>query len=158
MRILGIDPGLSGTGWAVLDDGGNLVLSGVLNFTSGKEEWQKRAIKYGKVVGEICKVAMVDLVGIEYPAFFNSAGGTMVAKKGDLLKLTFLVGIIYSYVRRHQGIKVLLVPVNEWKGQLPKEIVVMRIIRKLGKKQTKKLKSHDWDATGIALHLSGVKI
>ena len=91
------------------------------------QHWQERAIKYGKVVGEICKVAMVDLVGIEYPAFFNSAGGTMVAKKGDLLKLTFLVGIIYTYVRRHQGIKVLLVPVNEWKGQLPKEIVMMSV-------------------------------
>ena len=158
MRILGIDPGLSGTGWAVLNDNNELVSHGVLNFRSDKLSFQKRAMQYGRAIRDIQNSNGIQMAGIEYPAFFDSAGGTMVAKKGDLLKLTFLVGIIYSYLRRNPQTKVLLVPVHEWKGQLPKLVVIQRIKMHYGSRITRNLKSHDWDATGIAMHLGGIRI
>ena len=151
MNILAIDPGIGGTGWAVFDKGSERFIShGVLNQNRKEDEWDKRG-----------KLILQDLVHIEYgfrtlktyiefPSLFQSAHGQMVARKGDLVKLAWFTGLLCGRLKN-----TIIVPVNEWKGQLPKAIVNTRILKLLGKNACKNLKSHDWDATGIGLWALG---
>lgn len=149
-NLLAIDPGLSGTGWAFFE-GKTLKDHGVLTFRDNVE-WDERARMYAASIRSL----MIHFKGgrayCEYPAFFESAAGTMVAKTGDLLKLTFLVGLMAGMVYPNPFI---LVPVHQWKGQLPKEVVNERIKKILGEKTCERIKSHAWDAVGIGLHVNG---
>jgi hypothetical protein len=89
-------------------------------------------------------------VVIEYPAFMpGTAGGMMVAARGDLVKLTILVGYLSSAFH-WQGVQ--LIPVHKWKGQLPKRIVEQRITAVLRSPLVKTLKKDEWDAVGIGLY------
>ena len=155
-NIISIDPGLSGTGWATWE-GKTLTGHGVLFYTAAKDTWENRAQQYAQSIISISDDADCKTLYIEYPSFFDSVGGTMVAKTGDLLKLTFLVGIICGYASTN-FVDYVLVPVNQWKGQLPKQIVTERIIRRLGEKQCLGIKTHAWDAVGIGLHALGISI
>lgn len=85
----------------------------------------------------------------EFPQFFSSAGGQMCAARGDLAKLTFLVGRIAESCYHHQ-VKFVPVEVNTWKGQLPKEVVEKRVCNKLGIRHGK-ITSHAMDAVGIGM-------
>jgi hypothetical protein len=148
---MAVDPGLNGTGWATFQ-GRKLVDQGVLTFRDEKLAWEERAIMYASSIRSLSIHHKVDRIACEYPAFFESAAGTMVAKKGDLLKLTSLVGLMWGVV---YPLPFLLVPVNQWKGQLPKEVVNRRITAKLGEKACAGIKSHAWDAVGIGLYVNG---
>lgn len=149
-KMMAVDPGLNGTGWAIFL-GKKLVDFGVLTFRQDLP-WEERAMMYGASVKSLATYHKVIGIHCEYPAFFESAGGTMVAKKGDLLKLTSLVGLFWGMV---YPVPFYLVPVAQWKGQLPKEVVNRRIISILGEKQCEKIKTHAWDAVGIGLHVNG---
>lgn len=149
---MAVDPGLSGTGWVIFrDNNKNFVLNGVINFR-GKEFWDERAMNIAHALCNIAQSEDVNRIYCEYPAYFDSVAGQMVAKRGDLLKLTYLVGCIAGFL---EPIPMILVPVNKWKGQLPKEVVKNRITNILGEKKCRVLKSHDWDACGIGLNAMG---
>lgn len=87
----------------------------------------------------------------EFPEFQSGAGREMGWRKGDLQKLTFLIGSIYWATRP----QVVFFPVSpsKWKGQLPKSVVEHRVIESLGKETCARLKlrTHAWDAAGIGL-------
>ena len=142
--------------WATWE-GKKLTGHGVLFYTAGKDDWDRRALEYAYSIQLICDDAGSTQLFVEYPSFFDTAAGTMVAKKGDLLKLTCLVGVMCGWMES-KSVKTSLVPVNQWKGQLPKQIVTERIIRYLGEKQCLGIKSHAWDAVGIGLHALGISI
>jgi hypothetical protein len=89
-------------------------------------------------------------VYIEMPAFFESSEGAMVARKGDLVKLTWFVGLLCGMF---YPIPTELIEVNKWKGQLPKEVVERRI-KKIDPAYHN-LKSHSYDAVGIGLYVKG---
>lgn len=157
-RVLSIDPGLNGTGWVVafLNRNGqvNIIRSGIINEKNGTLE--ERA---GAIAAEIVWIANrnnVSRICCEYPAFFDSVSGQMVAKRGDLVKLTFLIGYIAGML--HEFGKCELIPVNEWKGQLPKSVINERVKQILGEKRWNLLglKSHAVDACGIALFVLGL--
>lgn len=95
----------------------------------------------------------------EEPAYMAGAGGQMVAAGGDLVKLCYCVGV-YGFVVAHAGVGALqLVPVRNWKGQLPKEVVEKRCRKELQKMKIDPevlgIDSHAWDALGIGLFIEG---
>jgi hypothetical protein len=154
---IGIDPGLTGTGLAIFRRK-ILVRVGTVTVSSSKQpNWQDRAMTIAMTVRTIC-MPYTDGNGcadamhafIEYPAFHQSAGGQMVARRGDLLKLTYLTGLIAGHL---SPINFTLVPVIQWKGTLPKEVTQERIRRELLPRQLNLIKSHhSYDAVGIALY------
>ena len=92
-----------------------------------------------------------------FPIFFDNPGGHMVAKEGSLEKLGFLIGVM-AELAWEKGAQFVPVMVNDWKGQLSKERVNVRIRRILRGHSVAMLspsESHDWDATGIGLYAKG---
>jgi len=155
ITTLAIDPGLSGTGWVVMirNRAGKITVLGceVIN-PKGKTIEEKTKHIVGELAAQVEKY-LVDEIYVEFPAFFGSFGGQTTAKSGALVKLSGLVGAIMFALEAKP------VKVNDWKGQLPKDIVIKRIKRVLPNVETKfKVKSHGWDAIGIGLHTLGVEI
>jgi hypothetical protein len=85
----------------------------------------------------------------------GSAGGYAAASKESTHKLAFLVG---SVARLAHTIGADFEPITprEWKGQLPKTVVISRIIKYLGENYKDAYKADTWDAVGIGLWKMGV--
>jgi hypothetical protein len=83
----------------------------------------------------------------EYPAYF---GGQSVRgwATGDLQKLTFLVGVLCGHFAESEFTEV--TPGN-WKGQLPKSVVIRRLQKRFGPGATQEWEKDAWDAVGIGL-------
>ena len=152
-KLMGIDPGLSGTGYAVFSSVKDAPLS--IGVITGKgNSWEKRAISIGETLSDVAGNAGVSEIWIELPQYYESDKGVMVAEKGDLIKLTVTVGVIIGILSQ-DGIEVKAVTPNEWKGQLSKELAKRRILKRLGEEACSSIKSHAWDATGIGLYAKG---
>ena len=78
----------------------------------------------------------------------------MTAARGDLQKLTFLVGN-YAALTWRYGIAFYPWLVNDWKGQMSKIAVEKAIKRRLHDIEILGVDSHMWDAIGIGLHAQG---
>lgn len=101
--------------------------------------------------GDLRNIRGIRFVACELPQFFNSAHGTMVAAQEGLVKLTMLVGY-FGGMCTHYGVSFSPIKVQDWKGQLPKEVVKNRIRKILRKKQHVLLSKDMWDAVGIGIH------
>lgn len=144
-----VDPGLGGTGYAVWTKDWKLLHTGILR--SRKDSLSDRCEDIGRQLAALAHCdGTIATVYFEMPAFHGSAGGQVTAKSGALVKLVFCVGWISSLV--HAKCKVGFVPVRDWKGQLPKDIVWSRIRKIL---PGCKAESHALDAVGIGLYLAG---
>jgi hypothetical protein len=90
--------------------------------------------------------------------YMDSSSGQRTARRGDLLKLIWTTAQIDG-VLRSAGVQVRTVKIYDWKGQLPKNVTDKRICRSLGmtekQLQTKYKTSHERDAVGIGLAISG---
>lgn len=155
-RFITIDPGLTGTGWAIWDTKTQIapLLAGVW-VAPQKEKgrdltWLNRCHWLALKLGMTCAAVGVEACWIEYPIFFDDAEGHMGMKKGDIPKLIMLVGAM-SYALHLGDVVCHLPSVREWKGQLSKQQVRIRCIKRLGEETCRGLKSHDWDAVGIGL-------
>lgn len=94
---------------------------------------------------------------MEWPEFrAGSAVGHAAASTDSLSMLAFMCG---QHCR--QGLlfqcENVLVPVSEWKGQLPKDVVERRLRAAIGGEARSgvDIESHAWDAVGIGLHWLG---
>ena len=143
---LTIDPGLNGTGWALWSRGWILLDWG--DIYSKRPLWLDKGYEIGNYLESISKRA--HYIFTEYPSYFDSTGGRMVAKRGDLLKLTWFVGYICG---RFKSKYPTLVTVQSWKGQLPKKVTEARARRELPQLRKMNMKSHVFDAIGIGLYL-----
>lgn len=151
--VIGIDPGLSGTGWSVLKDR-ILVANGVVHHKEGSLEEKIQCI-VRKLISELMEntpksECHVYDTFIEYPAFHQSAGGEMVARRGDLIKLTCLTGWICGTLEEYATFKIHLVPVIKWKGTLPKSVTQSRVKKYLHRNMD--ISHHAYDAIGIAMY------
>lgn len=159
---LTIDPGVSGTGFAIWEGvKQNMVLvdCGNIYACSDLKEWDNK-------VKSICETLRFRLfypytfndVYIEMPQKFQGVSGDMVANSGDLVKLTLCAGFIAGYIyANYDDLPLEFIPVNIWKGQLSKDVVKRRVIKKLGDTyNTSKIKSHSFDAIGLGLYVKGV--
>lgn len=185
MRVMFIDPGLGGTGWAFWDnfpacfvetentgkakhfkipprDEQNIAnnaphVCGVIK-TPKDLEWIGRALKISEQCMDLFINYKPELLGIENPELWSgSAVSQSAAAKGNLGKLSFLVGCIshsfYSYDILHgsgDATQILFTP-REWKGQLSKEMVIRRIQNYWAINPS----NHEADAVGMGLHFLG---
>lgn len=143
-----VDPGLGGTGYATWSASWELLSTGILR--SRKETLQDRCDDIANQLSLKLKTSQIREVYVEFPAVFGSAGGQVTAGSGALVKLVILVGWISCTINRYASVE--YVKVNSWKGQLPKDVVWARILKKL---PGCKAESHALDAVGIGLHVSG---
>jgi len=177
-KRLSIDPGLGGTGWATWDDsnwGGWVDNVGpeacgdwqVMGSVNRSKDWLERAYilsdkfeqwLWNNFIADRSSDRIVRCY-IEFPIFYDDAGGHMCAKKGNLGKLYCLIGMLVAVCRRW-SIPVELIKVPDWKGQLPKPVVFERMERLLGPEVCAKFpkSTHAWDAIGIGLYAKGVRI
>lgn len=141
-----IDPGTGGTGYAIWDAQWELIQNGVLNGVG--KTWDSKMRDIGHKLKLLVKANKIRKAFIEEPQKFQSSFGNMVADRGDLVKLSIFVGYLDGYL----GIEMNRVRVINWKGQLPKDVVIRRIKKLLPDVDAK---SHDFDAIGIGLYLKG---
>jgi Holliday junction resolvasome RuvABC endonuclease subunit len=162
-KFLAIDPGILGTGWALFWEEEYIIppeKTGVL-FTkvhATKENWLARAMSIIVGLEESQLHKEISKVYIELPTFFQSAKGQVCAsgKDGadsDLVKLSVLIGMIVGHFAIN-SVRVELIPVNKWKGQLTKTAVHARLKNRLGDKF--KYTNHADDAVGIGLWVKKV--
>lgn len=173
--VVGIDPGFGGTGIALFEDAS---LQNVLWLKNvGRKSFVRRGHELARdidhwIYTEINKIGgtnsdYTDNIGIvcEIPAYQNTPSRSMGWKKGDLQKLTYLVGAI-GYVCATRGYEsspktshssltypeFITVSPAGWKGQLSKQIVIDRIRKKMNNvDELFKPKLDVWDAIGIGL-------
>lgn len=151
--LLAIDPGLSGTGWAIWYANTGIPHSvGVIPAMKGED----LAIRCLNITSLLPYFNDGSVIVCEFPEFQEGSQRSMGWRKGDLQKLTFLVGYIAGCYPKCR-----FVPVkpSTWKGQLPKAIVADRITDRLGKAAVEelKIKTHAWDAVGIGLWFRDLK-
>lgn len=99
---------------------------------------------------------------VEFPQRFDGSTKGIAAQQGStLFKLAHLIGA-YCGVCSALNIRWSVVTVNEWKGQLPKDVVCRRLIRmfaQCGHTLVESAYNHDvWDAIGIGVYKQGNEI
>lgn len=143
-----MDPGVSGTGFAMLEAKASGIKVGIFGILQSKaKQWEGRALDIAQRIGGLARSAKVDSVWCELPAYWGTFNASRWAAQGSLVKQAVLVGAILG----QEGCKVHLVEVNDWKGQLPKSAVEARVQECLGKKQCLGFTLHVWDAGGLGL-------
>ena len=162
-RVISIDPGLGGTGWAYWKTHKYPAAVGIVRDTAKDESLAIRCSELaGKLKRSIDAVTGQEYSGwhndetymfIELPQHMAHAAG-VAAQAGAIYKLTFLVGYIACAIGQ---CRVIVVNPSEWKGQTPKDVIQRRIIRTLGQEKCNELgiKTHAWDAVGIGLWAMG---
>lgn len=156
-RTIGIDPGLTGTGLALLE--GRSVTDVVTLRPKGRT-WEIKCRWLSENVADILGQDEWDAANativIECPMLFQGAFGRGVAASGDLIKLTFAAGVCAAAA---WGVSetVLLPTPNLWKGQLPKAVCRKRIGRVIDVDAAHMAgaSEHAWDAVGLALWQMG---
>jgi hypothetical protein len=175
MYRISIDPGLEGTGLAIWEGFGTendwrtieppvKVLS---NIHSLSNTWEGRlediagqvSLEFGLLYHQ--KLALVSHTYIEWPHYRTDPVGQTATAKGDIYKLSALIGALMYVAGNKYTSEVVLVPVLDWKGQLPKSVVARRcqdLLNYPAKGDNKlHISSHGWDAVGIGLHAKGYR-
>ncbi len=119
-----------------------------------RDKWIHRAQIVNCRIRILIERFMPTHVYCEFPAFFQSSGGQKTAKSGALVKLVFTVGATAETCRT-LGIQFIPVPVNQWKGQLPKEVVEERVMKRLKGVPFAPFDDHCIDSVGIGLYVKG---
>ena len=159
-----IDPGVANTGIAVLSPGPPLRLLETKVLRSSKDlGWVDRCYQIVRLFNQnflypltYMAPGTLGAVGhprtvtiyVEMPNVWGGSGrGYAAAASGDIVHLSALVGMIALQCRKSCAMFV-EVGVGEWKGSLPKEVVVKRVKRAFG---LTKIPNHAADAAGIGL-------
>mgnify|MGYP001557945809 CR=1 FL=1 len=164
-HLIAIDPGLHSTGWAIFAPVGHQypypLNAGLVQLprTYIDQDILVRANAVGEQVTELAQRHSCKTAVIEFPMHFGGSGGDAAARAGDTLKLAACVGAIAGNLHS-KGIVVASVRVIDWKGQLPKDVVIRRLKRLIGEQACAKLnlEKDSWDACGIGMNHRGYRI
>lgn len=97
-------------------------------------------------------VYRVKYVVIEGGEFWGDSGRSQqAAKKGDLLRLMFLVGALGQVVYALCEKKAVVIEPTKWKGDMPKPIMKRRVRRAL----KRKYREHEYDGVALGLRIMG---
>ena len=98
-----------------------------------------------------------DVVAIEWPEFRSGTSKGLAAAAGDALTKLAMCAGCHAEQAWSYGATPRLVPVNHWKGMLPKDTVERRIDRAVGliAADGSKVSSHAVDAVGIGFYAMG---
>lgn len=155
-NVLFVDPGLGGTGWAFFDTFTKSppIDWGVLRRPEG--DWTIRARDIARGFKSVVSDKIVYHVVIEMPSMWSgSAQSHASTVSGDLFKLAFLVGSIAQWFACHRAdLQLTLISPQEWKGQLPKELVIKRIVKRFPNLDM--IANHEADAIGMGLACQGL--
>lgn len=158
-RCLAVDPGTEYVGWCVFEINPR-AKTGKLGdmdcfHASPKHSWEIRAADLAAMVGNIAVTHEVRTAIIELPRAYVSAGGKGEAASNSsaLIKLGVAVGMISGEISARLGgpmhVTIDLVPVQTWKGQVPKSVTQSRLKDRWGLDTS--VGRHDqWDAVGMA--------
>jgi hypothetical protein len=163
--IISIDSGSRGIGYAIwgYNDFTELVPPWKAGHVTPKaDEWYDGITETLAAVNSICTGLGTGDTGfgcmriyVEMPEFRDTSTGHAIAKRGSLLKLAVATGAFSGFAWYTKSQFVPVTP-TEWKGQLPKEVVISRIKAKFPLSPAiHTLKSHAWDAVGIGLYAKG---
>jgi len=163
-RTLYVDPGLGGTGWAYFDwlmkksrKPEPPTATGVIHSPTS-ERWDNRVWSVCREFAGVLSAVNPEEVVLEMSALWSGsaksyASATHHAKGevADLFKLTFLIGGLASVAREYTNKIPTLISPQDWKGQLPKNVVISRLESAFGKKY----RDHEADAVGMGLAAQG---
>lgn len=162
--ILAKDPGISGTGLSIweMKDWEKLVppiaCTNIYAQPGIDEWWIKCSSIWNKIESFIQPYHSggnrIILCFSELPKSFDSTYGQAAAKEGSIVKLSVFIGYcLYGFHRLE--IPVSYVDVNDWKGQLSKDLVEKRVDRLF---PDLTISSHSYDSVGIGLYSKGFKL
>ena len=157
-RMLTIDPGFH-TGLAIWDGTMKPKLD-CINVSSGKgvetledriaDMWEK--FEY-YISDNILDISLVIIEGVEN--WSGSLKSKTASVTGSLSKLSYLVGG-YCQVCQQYGLPFQIISVRDWKGNLSKNVVEMRVKKLVTLEYSKgKISDHIYDAVGIGLAKMG---
>ena len=157
LKILSVDPGTKNTGYAIFSSKNTLETFGVFKIGNKKNyiERSDQIIRQFDILLSSLHFTPSIKVIMEIPQEWSSYKGQAADKSGSIDKLIFLCGMLYSHFKFvHFFTNIYLVPPYKWKGQLPKNVVKKRLLKKykMNKKIYTKLllSTHDAvDAVGI---------
>lgn len=161
-RLITLDPGLGGTGWAFWDhlESGLAVAPGQTGcLHPSREEHQsignlvQRCYELQGQLESLCIAIQPRSAGVEFPVLFaGSAMSLASAGSGDLFKLTCLTGGLLAVLTRYIEVhEIRLLPPAGWKGQMNKKIVGNRVKLAIGSTYP----NHILDAVGMGLSMIG---
>lgn len=139
--LLCVDPSTRTLGWAVfrIGDGASFIKAGVIHKGVDEDalneawptiEWIDRIDRMVSAVRLVAIEHRCTAAAIELPQVFQSAAGQGASASGSIIKLVAAAFSIRSDLYAIERMEtVLMVPVNRWKGTVPKEITQMRIRR-----------------------------
>lgn len=163
-EMICIDPGLGGTGIAIFPATKRIpdlvpkpeFISGVNGRAKGFDWLDECKMICAKITDSV-PFRPTQLVVIEMPGLFSgSAVSQAAAARGDLFKLSILVGmLIDTAIMVGDMHNICLVPPQRWKGQLTKQAVRMRIKRAYGSRHSGRWPDHVEDAVGMGLAAQG---
>ncbi len=161
-RVLFVDPGIMGTGCAYWEKiirskkkkmADAPKVSFRLNPKDRKIPWQLRSDAICAWFCGIVDHLSPKIIVIEFPELWSSSAASQAsAGRGDLFKLTYLVGAFGEICRQVTNGRPVLISPAKWKGQLTKKAVHARIKRALG---GTKYPEHIADAVGMGLAVQG---
>lgn len=170
-----VDPGLGGTGWALWSGAEPKTVIGRVQYplSSGAittdlphDSWIRRV---DDIAYQLMRVMYfhnpVKRLYVEQPEFFEGGKGMTAARRGDLVKLVTTFGAILGRCAQFSqspfdldGHTCNFIPVEiiKWKGNLDKAVCNERVAKRLPDFKPKRIVStHEWDAIGIGLYLTG---
>jgi len=162
--VVFIDPGLEGTGWAYW---ARLFTKGHPTpppFSAGtitsriKTSWEAKASDICAQLAGVLAALPLSVVVIEMSELRGDSTSYASAKSGSLFKLTYLIGAMSQVCQAKIHCTPILVKSAEWKGQLPKDLVVKRFLKafpSFEKARGKKIRNHEGDALGMGLAAMG---
>jgi hypothetical protein len=159
-RFITIDPGLGGTGWATWNRFERKRLtapndSGSIPAPSADLSMWRRIDCILTQIQMVCHRELVFEVIVECPQFFEGGRGLAAARDGDLVSLSILAGAILAVATRKSE-SGHLVTVNEWKGNMSKELTRERVSSKLPDYRLRTNTTHESDAVGLGLYVKGI--
>lgn len=148
MRLIAFDPSTTSTGWAVTDDKGKILKYGRIRPKS--KSYRRRTFEMGRTASSLVLGNQADIVLIEEPDDQGMVGRTTGTQRKLAAVSYYVAGSLLSYPR----LTVIMVPVQKWKGTVPKDVVYRRLLRIYGPALPKGTTQNPWnhdaiDAVGI---------
>jgi len=147
-RFIATDPGISGTGFAVFKER-KLVKHG--NLYSKKSNWIDKSFDLSIQLEHIYEEENCEKIFIEWPSnFTGSKKGQAAINMNSINKLACFIGMVLQRIPNGY-----LIPVQIWKGQVPKQVTQYRVDQKY---PYRGIKNHATDAVGLGMFVLGKKL
>lgn len=154
-HLLFVDPGINATGYCIAENGADKPLAtGVVRSKSDMEMLNKCWYISCGIAKELnqLSIARLSMLIIESPQVWGSSKSQASTRAGDLFKLVYCAAYVAALIgEAFQPTFTGLVFPSDWKGQLPKSVVLKRIERQL----KEKYRDHEADAVGMWLSYEG---